>query len=92
MDGDTRVPCFGCGAKMKNIYEDGNQPSRGLEFVTYGHYGSQQFDPMDGTAIAINICDQCLDDRRERILHYDQPKVVRTHPSPPTLWKDYPNT
>lgn len=38
----------------------GHQPSGGLSFHTYGHYGSSFFDPMDGSAIQIAVCDDCL--------------------------------
>lgn len=56
------IPCFKCGEPLQNILEDrcANQPSTGLEFTTPGHYGSAAFDPMDGTRLAINICDGCL--------------------------------
>jgi len=67
------IPCFVCEKELDNIMEDkrGNQPSNGLEFTTYGHYGSTFFDPMDGTRLAINICDKCLVEKRNLILGYD---------------------
>ena len=40
--------------------QKGFQPLEGLEFVTYGHYGSGVFDPMDGTTLHIVVCDSCL--------------------------------
>jgi len=58
--------CIACQTKMPNLYERGNQPGDGLEFVTAGHYGSTKFDPMDGTRLAINVCDRCLDVARVR--------------------------
>jgi hypothetical protein len=56
------VPCIRCGFELRHVFgdEEGNQPMRGLEFITQGHYGSTEFDPMDGTALAINVCDDCL--------------------------------
>lgn len=53
------LPCFACGTELENI-SGPNQPSRGLEFTTPGHYGTTVFDPMDGSALAINVCDGCL--------------------------------
>lgn len=52
--------CIVCRGTMQNIDEDGNQPSGGVAFSTSGHYGSTVFDPMDGTVIEINVCDDCL--------------------------------
>jgi hypothetical protein len=40
--------------------EDISQPYDGLAFQSQGHYGSTVFDPMDGTYLEINICDECL--------------------------------
>lgn len=53
--------CISCGREMFNLMEDrGHQPIGGLSFHTYGHYGSSFFDPMDGSAIQIAVCDKCL--------------------------------
>lgn len=56
--------CISCGKELLNIGDDfdggGHQPCDGLSFHTYGHYGSTFFDPMDGSAIQIAICDECL--------------------------------
>ncbi len=46
---------------MGNLDPEGNQPQRGLEFISYGHYGSTVFDPMNGSYLVINICDVCLE-------------------------------
>lgn len=56
---DTLI-CVRCGFVMKNLDARGNQPSGGLAFMTNGHYGSAVFDPMDGSALEINVCDPCL--------------------------------
>lgn len=58
--------CISCEEEMPNLDERGNQPGNGLEFVTLGHYGSTKFDPMDGTRLAINVCDRCLEDARSK--------------------------
>ena len=53
--------CLSCSSNLKNISgKDGNQPSGGLCFSTEGHFGSAFFDPMDGSLLVINICDECL--------------------------------
>lgn len=70
---DATIDCFCCGKQMGNwIYDthrsDGTtsrvnvHPMGGLHFMTYGHYGSRVFDPMDGkgTTLDIAICDECI--------------------------------
>lgn len=37
-----------------------NHPYKATAFTTRGHYGSTFFDPMDGSYIEINVCDDCL--------------------------------
>lgn len=54
------VPCVRCGKRLDNIDPAGNQPNGGTEFVTHGHYGSAVSDFMDGTGLAVNVCDPCL--------------------------------
>lgn len=55
------LSCLACGQQLENIHEDcENQPSGGLAFRSYGHYGTTAFDPMDGSFIEITICDPCL--------------------------------
>lgn len=61
------IYCFNCGAALKNLDEDGFQPSEGLAFVTPGHYGSTVFDPMDGTFLELAICDDCLKEKNFRV-------------------------
>lgn len=57
------LPCIACGAILRSAIEGipSNQPSGGLVFSTYGHYGSTVFDPMDDVRrLEINVCDACL--------------------------------
>lgn len=61
-----KCTCFKCGKEMDNCDEDGNQPMGGTEFFTRGHYGSAVSDFMDGTGLAINVCDPCLVEGRTR--------------------------
>lgn len=60
----ANLNCISCDKELLNIGDEfdggGHQPCGGLSFHTYGHYGSTFFDPMDGSAIQIAICDECL--------------------------------
>lgn len=51
--------CIVCRQSLRNLHMP-NQPSGGVEFSSPGHYGTTVFDPMDGSVIAVNICDGCL--------------------------------
>lgn len=62
------TPCLVCNMPLKNLDLDGNQPSGGTEFFTRGHYGSAVSDFMDGTGLAVNICDPCLREAKQRRL------------------------
>lgn len=59
------INCFKCEKSLEDIGDI--QPMYGVAFVTYGHYGSTYFDPMDGTSIEIVICDDCLKENEEKI-------------------------
>jgi hypothetical protein len=62
------LPCIACGASLKNVWSDSdNQPSEGTAFRTHGHYGSTFFDSFDGQQIEINVCDECLQQNRDKI-------------------------
>lgn len=56
----TPIPCIVCRKQLENYVKDGNQPDNGLQFFTSGHYGTTVFDPMDGSCLIVNICDECL--------------------------------
>lgn len=53
------LSCIVCDKELESISSP-NQPHDGLEFVSSGHYGTTVFDPMDGSMLAINVCDSCL--------------------------------
>lgn len=67
-------PCIVCGKELKNVNivpenEDINQPDDGLTFTSHGHYGSTVFDPADPNRwLEINVCDDCITERKDRIL------------------------
>jgi hypothetical protein len=48
-----------------------NQPYKGTTFFSRGHYGSTVFDPPPSSPVRLelNICDPCLEERAERIIH-----------------------
>ena len=57
------LPCIVCHRHLDDaiLNSETNQPYPGLEFFTYGHYGSTYFDPMDGSKLILNICDLCVE-------------------------------
>ena len=65
VDNDKKLKLFYnqekvCDIEMDNLIDKGFQPTHGLAFITYGHYGSTYFDPMNGDYLEICICDVCL--------------------------------
>jgi hypothetical protein len=69
------VTCIVCGYQPDTAYNgcDINQPYKATAFLTQGHYGSTFFDPMDGSYIEINVCDECLNKAvdKKQILCYN---------------------
>lgn len=65
------LPCIACGRELQSCARP-NQPLDGLAFSSRGHYGTTVFDPMDGSALEINVCDDCLEraGERRRVLLY----------------------
>lgn len=60
--GATALPCIVCGRELDNIAPGVNQPSDGLSFTTYGHYGSCLFDEIGAPPrryLTVTICDPC---------------------------------
>lgn len=45
-----------------------NQPHHAVVFRAHGQHGSAVFDPMDGTYLEINVCDDCLTSRADQVL------------------------
>ena len=63
------LPCFCCGTELRSAFPNHSgdwQPTDALTFHASGQYGSE-FDPMDGSILEVNICDQCLQARAERV-------------------------
>jgi hypothetical protein len=85
-------PCIRCGVEFGACSIGPNQPSGGLGFFSLGAYGTTLFDPMDGSSIAINVCDRCLRlaAAEGRVLFY---RPLEEHPlsgaprmPKPTVW------
>lgn len=70
------VTCIVCGYQPEYAIPgdaDINQPYKATAFITQGHYGSTFFDPMDGSHLEINVCDECLNKAvdKKQILIYN---------------------
>jgi hypothetical protein len=85
------IPCFVCGKALEEVADEGdNHPSGALVLNSFGHYGTKVFDPMDGSWLELNVCDPCLLERIQRVLHAKQdpprhrpqPRVVYTNWNP----------
>lgn len=74
------VPCIVCGYQPDTAFHGctSNQPYKATAFMTKGHYGSTFFDPMDGSYLEINVCDECLTKAKseKKIVYYVGKKVV----------------
>ena len=60
------LPCIVCGRALDPIFpehmndDDYVQPADAISLTGHGIYGSKVFDPMDGSYVSVNICDDCL--------------------------------
>ncbi len=80
MSREAMLPCFVCGTTLLNaVAESENQPQEGTEFRTYGHYGSTFWDSLDGEELVLNICDECLRDRADRLAQHKRFMPVTAH-------------
>jgi|ERR1700729_615421 len=73
------LSCIRCDKALENVFDEvENQPGDGLAFTSAGHYGSTEFDPMDGSYIELNVCDKCLIELRNegRVLYGRKSKRV----------------
>jgi hypothetical protein len=75
------LPCFCCGKALESVDplgDDDNEPSEATTFRTGGHYGSGAFDPMDGSMLELNVCDDCLTGGAERVVLLRTVQTVQT--------------
>ena len=62
------LPCLVCGKQLPSVVEGSdNQPYGGIEFTTYGHYGSTFWDNFYGEQLVLTVCDDCLRERKDRL-------------------------
>jgi len=64
------MPCVVCGKSLEPVFRyeverstglgDYRQPAQANTLFGRGTYGSEVFDPLDGSAVRVNICDDCL--------------------------------
>ena len=60
------MKCISCNVDVENLDYPGQEtvhPMDALLFTTRGHYGTTFFDPMDGSYIAVVVCDECLNNK-----------------------------
>jgi hypothetical protein len=81
------LPCIVCGRDLLSCSRP-NQPLDGLSFSTPGHYGTTVFDPMDGSALEINVCDPCLSEAGEkrRVLRYPAQQLTPGYHRTAYMW------
>ncbi|KFI52220.1 hypothetical protein [Bifidobacterium biavatii] len=64
--------------KISQLPEEGHDdrdllPLGAIEMTSYGHYGTAFFDPCDdGTQVAALICDDCMEERSDRLMYIDK--------------------
>lgn len=84
-------PCIFCGKELENIAKDENinQPIGGTAFNSHGHYGSS-FDPMDPSVrLEFNFCDECLEARKQFILHVTRSPQKMSEPAIYEAWNRF---
>lgn len=54
------MKCFRCHKIIAELPRV-EQPDGGVIFVAAGNFGSEVFDPMDGSKLQIIICDDCVE-------------------------------
>ncbi len=80
-----QLNCIVCNKELEPALPEPehNQPYGGTSFTSQGHYGSTVWDPMDGSSLEINVCDECLVKAayKDQVLHL-------TAPQRQSLWKE----
>jgi hypothetical protein len=60
------LACIGCHRALTAVFPDAMnegdyvQPAEANSFTSSGTYGSRVFDPLDGSHVQVNVCDDCL--------------------------------
>jgi len=68
---DRPLPCFVCRKNLTLAFsgKPNGQPADAVMFHAYGQYGSTAFDPQDDSQLQVNVCDECLNERRDLVWH-----------------------
>lgn len=76
------LPCIVCGFQPEAVGGTGYQPVSALMFSAgSGHYGSGVWDTMSGwRSLEINVCDNCLLERKDRVAVAVTPPFTRPDP------------
>lgn len=79
MTNEDTLDCAICGIQVEWNGCPGmtNNPCATV-FNAFGNYGSTMFDPMDGSYLEINICDECLKILKQQhlVLHGNSTKKI----------------
>lgn len=54
------LPCAICKKELEAITPGNNHADDANAFRAHGQYGSTKFDPVDGSWLEVNICDECF--------------------------------
>lgn len=76
----TVLPCIVCQRALSDIGSGSdNHANDANEFRAHGQYGSRVFDPVDGTYLAVNICDDCITQagRAGQVLEGDRERKMK---------------
>lgn len=79
-----KLICVRCDKELDDIST--YQPNDGLCFMSYGHYGSTVFDPLDGSYLEIVICDECLQKVQKREVNVKYTPNHSNEPEAPEDW------
>lgn len=80
------LPCIVCGFQPESVSHDDDyfwQPSRAVMFdAGSGNFGSTVWDEMSDEHMWINVCDECLVERKDRVAI-----IQKTRPNPVLTFK-----
>lgn len=68
----NEVSCFCCNKEFRPATPEApdeiNHPQDGTVFIAWGNYGSTVHDPVESSFLEINVCDECLVERADKVL------------------------
>ena len=82
----STLPCIVCSRELEPVWDDSdNHPQMAVVAISYGNYGSTQYDPMDGSYLEFNVCDKCLADAGKNGAVLER-EPRRQEKPPPKMW------